>query len=72
MKLILNIDNDSILGLVSLLGKHNEKEAVKEYFANNAEIEVNPSILGDEGSMQLNMLGAALILAEISKKNERK
>lgn len=68
MKIIMNIDNDSIVAFAVLIGiKGKDRETLKQFLSNKEEVEVDTSILGEEAEAQMNLLGTSLVLAAIGK-----
>lgn len=68
MKVIMNIDNDSIVAFAVLIGiKGKDRETLKQFLSNKEEVEVDTSILGEEAEAQMNLLGTSLVLAAIGK-----
>lgn len=67
MKVIINIDNDQIIGLTAFSGEGKEAVAlIKDYCAEHDSIEVNPSLLGEEAK-QLQIAMAAMVIGQIGE-----
>lgn len=71
MKVVINIDNDTIVAYTSLMGIKGEgKEKIKAYLAENESVEVEPSDIGDnEAEQGINLTCVALVLSKM-KDNE--
>ena len=68
MKVIMNIDNDSIVAFAALAGiKGKDKETLKQLLSNKEQVEVDTSILGEEAEAQMNLLGTSLVLVAMGK-----
>lgn len=66
MKVIINIDNDTIIAYTSIMGiKGEAKEQIKTFLAENESVKVNPSDMGDYESEQgINLTCVALVLSK--------
>lgn len=71
MKVVINIDNDTIVAYTSLMGiKGEEKEKIKAFLAENEQVEVEPSDFEDnEAEQGINLTCVALVLSKM-KDNE--
>lgn len=70
MKVIIDIDNDQIIGLLAIMGAKKETAVVKQYLAEHDSIDFNPELLGEEAT-QLQLAVAAMAIGQIAE-NEKK
>ena len=71
MKVIINIDNDQIIGLLAIMGAKKETAIVKQYIAEHDSIDFNPELLGEEAT-QLQLAVAAMAIGQIAENVEKK
>lgn len=66
MKVIINIDNDTIIAYTSVMGiKGQDKEKIKTFLAENESVEVEPSDMDDnEAEQGVNLTCVALVLSK--------
>lgn len=66
MKVIINIDNDTIIAYTSLMGiKGQDKERLKTFLAENESLKVEPSDMDDnEAEQGVNLTCVALVLSK--------
>ena len=69
MKVIINVDNDQIIGTLVLMGaKKEEKETVKKYISEHEEITLNQSMFEkDEDLKEIPIAFAACVIAQIGE-----
>ena len=68
MKIVLDIDNDSIMAFAALANiKGKAKERLMEFICKHDEINVDTSILGEESEAQMNLLGASIIITHFAR-----
>lgn len=68
MKVIIEVDNDSILAIATLCGSKCHKEEVKRFISENDSIEIDTKMFGkdeEEAVKSLNFLTASLVIGQI-------
>ena len=65
MKVIIDIDNDNVIGLLAMMGATKEvSEPIKKRLAENEEVELNLEVAGSEAA-ELRLGLTALCIAQI-------
>lgn len=68
MKIVFNIDNDVLFGLMTLISDDKEDmQKVKEYANSNDSVDIDLEIMGKDDATQIKIAMAALAVAAITK-----